>query len=123
MPRSRGLERSSPALSRKRARGLFPPARASTSNRVPTIMHEKPKGNRLNSMPIALQIAEAAGEIRRRWNCRPAVGIILGTGLGSFTEEIEAEDVLGYEEIPHFMRSTAIDHKGQLVCGRVAGVP
>jgi purine-nucleoside phosphorylase len=71
----------------------------------------------------ASQIAEAADAIRRRWDCRPAAGIILGTGLGSFTNEIEREAEVAYDQIPHFVRSTAIGHTGQLVCGRVAGVP
>ncbi|HEX4146082.1 MAG TPA: purine-nucleoside phosphorylase [Pirellulales bacterium] len=69
------------------------------------------------------QIAEAAAEIQRRWDCRPAVGIILGTGLGNFAREICCEAVLAYEEIPHFVRSTAVGHKGQLVCGRIGDVP
>jgi purine-nucleoside phosphorylase len=50
------------------------------------------------------------------------VGIILGTGLGSLAEQIETEAVLDYEDIPHFPRSTAISHTGQLVCGRLEGV-
>ena len=33
------------------------------------------------------------------------------------------EAVLPYEEIPHFVRSTAVGHKGQLVCGRIGDVP
>ena len=70
-------------------------------------------------LSLTLQTAQAADEIRRRWDC-PS---ILGTGLGSFTEQIQTESVIGYDEIPHFMRSTAAGHRGQLVCGRVAGVP
>jgi purine-nucleoside phosphorylase len=72
---------------------------------------------------VAEQIEEAADAIRRRWDCRPAAGIILGTGLGSFTGEIEREATILYNDIPHFVRSTAIGHAGQLVCGRVGGVP
>jgi purine-nucleoside phosphorylase len=74
-------------------------------------------------LSLTQQTAQAAGEIVGRWNCRPKVGIILGTGLGSFAQQIQAESVIGYDEIPHFMRSTAVGHKGQLVCGQVAGVP
>jgi purine-nucleoside phosphorylase len=72
---------------------------------------------------LITQIAAAASEICRRWECRPKVGIILGTGLGNFAREVRAEAVLAYEEIPHFVRSTAIGHKGQLVCGRIGDVP
>jgi purine-nucleoside phosphorylase len=75
------------------------------------------------NMSLTAQVAQAAEEIRRRWKCQPQVGIILGTGLGSFTGQIEPESVIGYDGIPHFMRSTAVGHKGQLVCGQVAGIP
>ncbi len=69
------------------------------------------------------QIDEATAAIRRHWNGSPRVGIILGTGLGHFTQEIVTESVLCYEHIPHFPRATALAHAGQFVCGRVAGVP
>ncbi len=49
------------------------------------------------------------------------MGIILGTGLGALAEEIEAEATIPYPEIPHFPRSTVESHKGQLVCGKLAG--
>ena len=69
------------------------------------------------------QIDEAAAAIRERWETRPRAGIILGTGLGNLAQVIEQETVLAYESIPHFPRSTAMGHKGQLVCGRLAGLP
>lgn len=72
---------------------------------------------------LATQIAEATAWIQRRWPVRPRVGIILGTGLGHFADEITPEGVFNYEDIPHFPRATALSHKGQLVCGSVAGVP
>lgn len=46
---------------------------------------------------------------------------MLGTGLGSLAEQIEAEATIPYSEIPHFPRSTVESHKGQLVCGQLAG--
>ncbi len=69
------------------------------------------------------QIQEAAAAIRSRWSGTPAAGIILGTGLGNLTEDIADRVVIPYEEIPHFPRSTAPSHKGQLVCGSLAGKP
>ncbi len=71
---------------------------------------------------LAGQIQEASSAIRERWSGTPRVGIILGTGLGNLAEQIETEAVLDYEDIPHFPRSTAISHAGQLVCGRLEGV-
>ncbi len=68
------------------------------------------------------KIQDASKAIRERWTGTPRVGIILGTGLGSLAEQIETEAVLDYEDIPHFPRSTAISHAGQLVCGQLEGV-
>jgi len=72
---------------------------------------------------LADQINEAVQAIRQRYTETPRVGIILGTGLGSVAKQIEVEAALPYEAIPHFPQSTAISHKGQLVCGRLSGVP
>ncbi|VTT97532.1 purine nucleoside phosphorylase : Purine nucleoside phosphorylase OS=Singulisphaera acidiphila (strain ATCC BAA-1392 / DSM 18658 / VKM B-2454 / MOB10) GN=Sinac_1303 PE=3 SV=1: PNP_UDP_1 [Gemmataceae bacterium] len=69
------------------------------------------------------QIQEAAAAIRAKWAGTPAAGIVLGTGLGKLTEDIAAAAVIPYEQIPHFPRSTAPSHKGQLVCGTLGGKP
>jgi purine-nucleoside phosphorylase len=67
------------------------------------------------------QIQESTHHIQAKWSGTPRVGIILGTGLGGLVEEIDAEAVFPYAEIPHFPHSTAPGHKGQLVCGKLAG--
>ncbi len=72
---------------------------------------------------IVSQTAEAVEVIRRHWDVPIHAGIILGTGLGSLAREIETQATLDYADIPHFPRSTAISHAGQLVCGRLAGLP
>ena len=72
---------------------------------------------------LSSQIAEAADAIRVRWKGAPRVGIILGTGLGSVADRIETEAKFDYSTIPHFPRSTSVSHAGQLVCGRLQGVP
>ena len=77
----------------------------------------------MTSTPLFEQIQEAATAVRARWKGTPAAGIILGTGLGKLTEDVTAETVIPYEAIPHFPRSTAPTHKGQLVCGTLAGKP
>src|SRR5262245_6475687 len=74
-------------------------------------------------LELRKKIDEAAAYIQSKWNCAPKVGIILGTGLGGFAREVQAEATIPYAEIPHFPRSTAIGHKGQLVCGLCNGVP
>jgi purine-nucleoside phosphorylase len=54
---------------------------------------------------------------------QPRAGVILGTGLGGVSERIEDPVRIDYESIPHFPKSTAISHAGQLVFGRLAGLP
>lgn len=72
---------------------------------------------------LAAQIAEATAKIRAQWATVPKVGLILGTGLGGLAAQIQTDAVLHYSEIPHFPKSTVESHKGQLVCGHLAGVP
>ena len=73
-------------------------------------------------MPVLYdQIEEAAAFVRSKWAHAPAAGIVLGTGLGKLADDIAADVVIPYEQIPHFPRSTAPTHKGQLVCGTLGG--
>jgi purine-nucleoside phosphorylase len=68
------------------------------------------------------QVQEARQAIARRWaGGRPQVAVVLGTGLGGLVEEVAAEVILPYGEIPHFPTSTAPTHAGRLVCGRLGG--
>jgi purine-nucleoside phosphorylase len=67
------------------------------------------------------KIQEATQAIQTRWPARPRVGIILGTGLGGLTEDIQPETVIPYSDLPHFPQSTVRSHAGQLVCGRLGG--
>ncbi len=67
------------------------------------------------------QIQAAKQAIVKRWPAKPKTGIILGTGLGGLTEDMEAEATFAYEEIPYFPRPTVKSHAGRLVCGRLAG--
>ena len=61
--------------------------------------------------------------IANQWPKLPRFGIVLGTGAGIVADEIEAEETFPYGDIPGFPHSTAIGHKGQLVCGSLAGQP
>jgi purine-nucleoside phosphorylase len=68
-------------------------------------------------------VDEAAQVVRDRWPGPAQVGIVLGTGLGALASEIAAEAVIPYAEIPHFPHASVVSHKGQLVCGTLAGLP
>jgi purine-nucleoside phosphorylase len=72
---------------------------------------------------LAGQIAQAVDVIHSHWGQRPYAGIILGTGLGSVAGLIQTEATIDYSAVPHFPRSTAVGHAGQLVCGTLQGLP
>ena len=68
-------------------------------------------------------IDEAVVLVRRRWTPSPRVGIILGTGLGELVEELDIEAVFEFCDLPGFTSTTALGHRGRLVCGRLDGQP
>jgi purine-nucleoside phosphorylase len=67
------------------------------------------------------QMDDALRFIRTKTSSAPAVGIILGTGLGALAQEIHKEIVIDYSEIPHFPISTVESHHGKLIFGTLAG--
>ena len=71
---------------------------------------------------LKANLEEAAGVLRERLGDRkPAVGIVLGSGLGPLAEQIEDAIIVPFGEIPHMKRSTATGHKGRFVCGELGG--
>jgi purine-nucleoside phosphorylase len=67
------------------------------------------------------RIDDAAGSLRSKTRMQPAIGIILGTGLGGLAKEIAPEVVIDYADIPHFPISTVESHHGKLIFGTLAG--
>ena len=65
----------------------------------------------------------AAKHLLSHTSIRPRVGLVLGSGLGSFADELAESVRIPYTAIPHFPRSTAIGHAGQMVLGFVSKVP
>lgn len=68
-------------------------------------------------------VEETTAAILNIVRVRPRVAIILGSGLGDITQDIDTRASLPYTELPHMPRSTAIGHKGRLVCGELGQVP
>ena len=68
-------------------------------------------------------ISEAARAIQGRSPLRPAIGLVLGSGLGGFAQSLDQAVAIPYGEIEHFPTSTAIGHKGELLLGTSQGVP
>lgn len=69
------------------------------------------------------QIEDVVAVVREQWEETPKAGLILGTGLGALAGQIEAQATFEYADLPHFPHSTAVSHRGRLVCGLLEGVP
>ena len=65
------------------------------------------------------KVQETVSFIKEKTNFTPEYGVILGSGLGSFTDDIQIEFTLPYTEIPNFPVSTVQGHKGALVFGTI----
>ena len=65
----------------------------------------------------------AAKFIASKSPIKPLVAIVLGSGLGGFADEMTDAVRISYNDIPHFGRSTAVGHAGQLVLGNIGAWP
>lgn len=65
------------------------------------------------------KLGAAAAHIKNVKPCNPKVGIILGSGLGAFVDQIEDKTIISYDDIPHFHKTTVEGHAGKLILGRV----
>ncbi|HEV7376351.1 MAG TPA: purine-nucleoside phosphorylase [Pyrinomonadaceae bacterium] len=72
--------------------------------------------------PMYERVEHASREIRSRYSEDVRVGLVLGSGLGAFADEVEESVEIPYEEIKGFARSTVEGHAGRLVLGKVEGV-
>lgn len=61
--------------------------------------------------------------IKKHVNDVPKIAIILGSGLGSLSDDIEEKVVLEYKNIPNFPVSTVVGHKGELIFGKLNNIP
>ena len=71
---------------------------------------------------LVARLDEAADAVRERTSLRPAVGVVLGSGLGAFADTLTDAVSVPFSEIPHFPASTVAGHGGALVVGRSGGV-
>ncbi|HTU41991.1 MAG TPA: purine-nucleoside phosphorylase [Candidatus Aquilonibacter sp.] len=75
-------------------------------------------------MTDQFSLAETAAQtVLERTGLRPRIGLVLGSGLGSFADSLSGSVRIPYREIPDFPRSTAIGHAGQMVIGNSGNVP
>src|SRR5947209_513594 len=74
-------------------------------------------------MTLYDQVVEAVTAIQAHTSQKPAVALILGSGLGDLATELRDAVAIPYAEIPHFARSTVIGHTGRLLIGMLEDVP
>ena len=72
---------------------------------------------------ILQRARQAADAIRRQTGLTPLVGVVLGSGLGPFAEDVRDPVVISYADIPGFLELTVAGHAGRLVLGTVSGMP
>jgi purine-nucleoside phosphorylase len=68
-------------------------------------------------------IEQAKRYIEERTALRPVFGVVLGSGLGAFADELTDGVTFPYGDIPGWPASTAVGHAGKLVFGKLNGLP
>ncbi len=68
-------------------------------------------------------VMSAAEYVRGRVKEAPRVGVVLGSGLGSWADNLEGKVTIPYGEIPGMPVSKVVGHAGNLVLGRVGSTP
>ncbi|MCA8986466.1 MAG: purine-nucleoside phosphorylase [Planctomycetaceae bacterium] len=69
------------------------------------------------------QVNETLAMITARWKRSPRIGLICGSGLSRIIEPLRPEAVFSFDELPHFVPSTALGHAGKLICGEWHEMP
>jgi purine-nucleoside phosphorylase len=67
-------------------------------------------------------INQAKQHIESRTALRPAIAVVLGSGLGAFADELVQRVDIPYGEIPGWPCSTAVGHAGKLIIGKLGDV-
>lgn len=65
------------------------------------------------------EVQQTVKYIQDKINVTPQYGIILGSGLGNFADDIAIEHTIPYRELPNFPVSTVEGHAGQLIFGKI----
>jgi len=72
---------------------------------------------------IVGELKEAVEAVQARTTLTPALGIVAGSGLGALAGLVEEATRIPYGEIPHMLAPTVVGHTGELVIGRLEGLP
>lgn len=75
------------------------------------------------SLPMLSKINQTVEYIESLTPIKPRLGVILGTGLGDFVREINADVSIPYNDLPNFPVSTVDGHQGRLILGHIGERP
>ena len=67
------------------------------------------------------KLVEAVAALKHHIHQQPKIGIILGSGLDGFADEIEDAVRIRFGDIPNFPTSSVAGHRGEIVCGTLSG--
>src|SRR5260370_20004113 len=70
---------------------------------------------------IAARLEDCVFAIKKRITALPTIGMVLGSGMGSFADALEGCIKIPYRELPHMAASSVIGHSGNLCFGSGAG--
>jgi len=95
-----------------------------SEKQLPSSVHAATLGQEGGALPGEFERAGVAADfISSQTSLRPKIALVLGSGLGAFADEFSGATKIPYAEIPHFPRSTAVGHAGNLVIGTVGSFP
>ena len=88
-----------------------------------TVDRKKKSRSTIHFQPVNPKLTETVDFLYSHFRQQPVLGLILGSGLGSYTDTFSDCKILPFSDIPNFPYSTVTGHPGNLVIGFVAGIP
>jgi len=67
------------------------------------------------------QLTETTAYIQSKFYSKATIGVVLGSGLGNFTNGMQVDCEIDYHDLPHFPVSTVKGHSGKLIFGEMGG--
>ncbi len=74
-------------------------------------------------MNVVDRLNACVRSVREKTDFVPRIALVLGSGLGDYADGIQIEQILSYDEIEGFPRSTVQGHKGRFVFGHIQETP
>ncbi len=68
-------------------------------------------------------LQESIQLIKNRIKLTPRVAIILGSGLGSFGDELSDKEIINCQDIPHYPVPRVAGHAGVWIFGKLENIP